>query len=67
MLDKGAKNCHIIDISRPNDTNIANKVIENITSYSDLNVDMARLFGMQEGNVKVIPVAIDPIKTVGLP
>lgn len=28
VLDKSAKNCHIIDIPRPNDTNIENKVIE---------------------------------------
>lgn len=43
MLDKGTKNCHIIDAATQNDTNIANKVIEKITNYSDLKVDMVRL------------------------
>lgn len=40
----------------PNNANIANKVIGKITNYSDLNIEMARLFGMQKMNVKVIPV-----------
>lgn len=35
------KKCHISDVVRPNDTNIANQFIEKITKYS---IEVARLF-----------------------
>lgn len=64
VLDKGIKNCHIIDIAIQNGTNIAIKVIEKITNYSDLKVEIPRLFGMQKGNVKVIPMVIGALESI---
>lgn len=49
MRDKGKNNCHISDTAIQNDTNVGNKMTEKFTNYSDLNVEMARLFGKQEG------------------
>lgn len=38
VLDKGTKNCHVIDVAITTNTNIANDLIERITNYSDLKV-----------------------------
>lgn len=41
-------------------------VNENITNYSVFKVDVARLFGMREGNVKVILVVIGALGPIPL-
>lgn len=40
LLDKGTKNCHIIEVCMPNATNIAKNVIEKITNYSYLKIEI---------------------------
>lgn len=66
VLDKGAKNPYIIDVAKPNGTNIASKVIEKMSNYHDLKILMALLFEMRAGSVKGIPVVIGALGSIPL-
>lgn len=61
-LDKGTSNFHIIDVDILNDTNMANNVIEKTANYFDLKVEMAKSYGLVEGNVKLISVLIGALR-----
>lgn len=58
VLDRANLNCHIIDVAIQNKTIIAKK--------TDLKAEITRLFAMQEGNVKEIPVVIGALGSIPL-
>lgn len=46
----------LIDIGIPGDHNIRAKEIEKIAKYVELKIEVARLWGIPESRVKVLPV-----------
>lgn len=64
VLYPGQKECQIIDVAIPADQNIARKEFEKIDKYTELKVELSRLWGLPENNVKVIPVVIGALGSI---
>ena len=55
IKDKNTSECWLIDIAIPSDYNIKNKKLEKLSKYKDLEIEIARMWGMR---VKTIPVIV---------
>ena len=55
VLDKEAKKCYIVDVAIPIDTNLVKKKTEKLENYSELRVEVARMWNTE---TYVIPVII---------
>ena len=55
VKDHKKKICYLLDISTPSDRNIANKEIEKLSKYKDLEIEINRMWNME---TIVIPVII---------
>lgn len=56
LIDKRNSKCQIIDVACPGDKRIQGKEIEKIEKYTDLAVEIQRLWKMK--SVKVVPIVI---------
>ena len=56
VLEKRERKVHIIDVAVPNDTNITNKFDEKIRNYTNLSVEIKRIWRVD--NVVITPVII---------
>lgn len=64
LFKREEKECFIIDVAIPGDHNIIAKQTEKILKYSELKVEIARMWAIPEGKVKVIPVVIGALGSV---
>ena len=55
IKDKKEKTCLLIDMAVPMDGNISNKVLEKLSKYLDLEIEIGKMWHL---NVKTIPVVI---------
>ena len=56
------RECTLVDISMPSDTNIVSKTFEKICKYHDLQIEISRCWNM---NTKVVPTVVGALGTVG--
>ena len=59
---KKKRECTLVDISVPSDTNIVSKTSEKICKYRDLQIEISRCWNM---NTKVVPIVVGTLGTVG--
>ena len=63
VRDKANKKCYIIDISCPNDINVAQKEQEKITKYSGLRIELGRMWDCE---CIVIPIVVGGLGVVSM-
>ena len=63
VRDKANKKCFIIDISCPNDINVAQKEQEKISKYSGLRIELGRMWDCE---CMVIPIVVGSLGVVSL-
>ena len=56
------KECTLVDIPVPSDTNIVSKTSEKICKYRDLQIKILRCWNM---STKVVPIVVGALGTVG--
>ena len=56
------KECTLVNISIPSDTNIVSKTSEKICKYRDLQIEISRCWNM---NTRVVPIVVGALGTVG--
>ena len=61
VRDKESNICYVIDMAVPADNNISEKKVEKLSKYKDLEIEIARMWGM---TVVVIPVVIGALGTI---
>lgn len=61
VVDKSANKCFIIDVAIPGDHNVARKEIEKIDNYSELRVEIARMWNRE---TTVVPVVIGALGSI---
>ena len=61
LINKETNDCFIIDVAIPGDHRVALKEVEKITNYSELRVELERMWGM---NTKVIPVVVGALGSI---
>ena len=61
VVDKVKRKCWIIDVAIPGDHNIATKEFEKIDRYSELRVEISRLWDME---TKVVPIIIGALGSI---
>jgi hypothetical protein len=61
VLDKTNRRCFIVDVAIPGDHKIAEKQLDKITRYSELRVELARLWNV---NASVIPIVIGALGSI---
>lgn len=59
--DKHKRTCLIIDVAVPDDSNVAQKEVEKLTKYKDLQIEIQRMWGVR---AQVIPVVIGALGTM---
>lgn len=64
LFKKDEQECFVIDVAIPGDQNIVNKATEKITKYAELKVEIARMWGLPERKVKVLPVIIGALGSI---
>ena len=63
VREKANKKCYIIDISCPNDINVAQKEQEKITKYSGLRIELGRMWDCE---CIVIPIVVGGLGVVSM-
>ena len=61
VKDEKKRECTLVDISVPSDTNIVSKTSEKICKYRDLQIEISRCWNM---NTKVVPIVVGALETV---
>lgn len=61
VIDKTSRDCLIVDVAIPGDQNIAKKEFEKINNYSELRVEIARVWNMETKEVPVVICALGSI------
>ena len=59
---KGNKSCLLIDMSIPTDKNTSVKVMEKLSKYKDLEIEIERMWGMKTTTIPVVIGALGVIK-----
>jgi len=59
---KDSKSCLLIDVSIPTDKNTSVKVVEKLSKYKDLEIEIERMWGMKTTTVPVVIGALGIIK-----
>ena len=62
VKDEKKRECTLVDILVPSDTNIVLKTSEKICKYRDLQIEISRCWTM---NTKVVPIVVGTLGTVG--
>ena len=62
IKDHADRCCKLIDVSVPADRNTSMKVIEKLSKYKDLEIEIARMWGMRTETVPVIVGALGLIR-----
>ena len=62
IKDHADKCCKLIDVSVPANRNTSTKVIEKLSKYKDLKIEIARMWGMRTETVPVIVGALGLIR-----
>ena len=61
IKSKKEKLCVLIDMAVPYDRNTSVKVAEKLSKYTDLEIEIARMWGM---NTEIVPVAIGELAVI---
>ena len=61
IVDKARRKCLIVDVAMPGDQNITKKEFEKINNYSELRVEIARVWNME---TEVVPVVIGALGSI---
>ena len=61
IKDKVEKTCMLIDMTVPSDKNISVKVVEKLSKYKDLEIEIERMWHMK---TQMIPVVIGCLGTI---
>ena len=64
VVDKARRKCLIVDVAIPGDQNITKKEFEKINNYSELRVEIVRVWNME---TEVVPVVMRPCIPVSRP
>ena len=62
IKDHADRCCKLIDVSVPADRNTSMKVIEKLSKYKDLEIEIARMWGMRTETVPIIVGALGLIR-----
>ena len=62
IKDKKGNKCTFIDMSVPSERNVANKEIENLSKYKDLEIEVHKMWNMKTTTVSVIVGALGLIR-----
>ena len=61
VVEKDARKCFIVDVAIPGDHNIERKEFEKIDNYSELRVELARLWNTE---ARVVPIVIGALGSI---
>ena len=61
VVDKARRKCLIVDVAIPGDQNITKKEFEKINNYSELRVEIAKVWNME---TEVVPVVIGALGSI---
>ena len=62
IQDHAGRCCKLIDVSVPADRNTSTKVIEKLSKYKDLEIEIARMWKIRTGTVPVTVGALGLIR-----
>ena len=61
VVDKARRKCLIVDVAIPGDQNTTKKELKKINNYSELRVEIARVWNME---TEVVPVVIGALSSI---
>ena len=64
VYDRKTNECQIIDVAVPGDQNINTKEVEKITNYSELKIEIARMWSIPAKSINIIPIVIGALGSI---